>query len=677
MSDDPLLQPYQLKHLTFKNRIFSTGHEPAYSDDGMPKERYRLSHREKARGGCALTMTAGSALVAEDSPAAFGNLQAWRDEIVPWMRALADDCHQHDCKVMIQLTHLGRRTGWNKTEWLPVISSSGVREQAHRAFPKPAEEWDLVRVVSRFADAAERMKEAGLDGIELYASGHLLDSFWSSSLNDRDDEYGGSLENRMRLTNDVINAVRERVGPDFVVGMRITADEVEAGRLSADEGAEISRLIAATGKIDFLNVNRGLIESDNKLADYIPIQGTPTMPHLAAAARIKAETGVPVFHAARINDVSNARHAVASGQLDMVGLTRPQLADPHLVQKVMDNQEERIRPCVGAVYCLGRIYEGHEALCIHNPSTGRETTMPHRIEKASVQRRIVIVGAGPGGLEAARVSAERGHDVILFEAQNQPGGQLRLIARTQRRSEMIGIADWRIAELERLGVDLRCNVFAGTEDILTEHPDIVVIATGGVPEPDICTGGAMATSSWDILSADVPPGSEVLLFDDHGHEQGMQVAEFLVKAGATLEVVTPERMFGVDVSGMNHAPYARALATHEAKITVNYLLQSIEKKGNQLLVTLGSEYSDQTSSRQVDQVVVECATRPLDELYFQLKPLSRNLGAVAHRDLIEGRPQSIATNPEGQFTLFRIGDAVASRNIHAAIYDGLRYAKDF
>ena len=427
----------------------------------------------------------------------------------------------------------------------------------------------------------------------------------------------------------MINAVRERVGPDFIVGMRMTADEVEAGRLSADEGAEIARQIAATGKIDFLNVNRGLIETDNKLADYLPIQGTPTMPHLAAAARIKAETGVPVFHAARINDVSNARHAVASGQLDMVGLTRPQMADPHLVQKVLDGQENRIRPCVGAVYCLGRIYEGNEALCIHNPATGREATMPHVIPKATERRRVVIVGAGPAGLEAARVSAERGHHVTVFEAQNQPGGQLRLIARTQRCSEMIAIADWRIAELERLGVDVRCNVFAGSDDVLSEKPDIVVIATGGLPDPDICKGGASAISGWELLSGDVAPGKDVLLFDDHGQEQGMQIAEFLVNAGAALEVVTPERMFGADVSGVNHAPYARAMAANRAKITVNSLLESIEVKDNRLLVTIGSEFSVQKSERVVDQVVIERATKPLDELYFELKPLSQKGGTMA------------------------------------------------
>lgn len=677
MSDDPLLQPYHLKNLTFKNRIFSTAHEPAYSEHGLPKDRYRLYHREKARGGCALTMTAGSALVAEDSPAAFGNLEAWRDEIVPWMRALTDDCHQHDCKVMIQLTHLGRRTSWDHTHWLPVISASGVREQAHRTFPKPAEEWDLARVVARFADAAERMQEAGLDGVELYASGHLVDSFWSPALNDRDDAYGGALDNRLRLTMQIIDAVRDRVGPDFVVGMRMTADEVEAGRLSADDGAEIARRIAGTGKIDFLNVNRGLIETDNKLADYLPIQGMPTMPHLHAAARIKAETGVPVFHAARINDVSNARHAVSSGQLDMVGLTRPQLADPHLVQKVIDGQEDRIRPCVGAVYCLGRIYKGHEALCIHNPSTGREATLPHVLPKAKSPKKVVVVGAGPAGLEAARASAERGHDVTIFEAQNQPGGQLRLIARNKRRSEMIAIADWRVKELERLGVSIHCNRVAEPGDVLAQVPDIVVIATGGLPQPDGYEGHELAVSSWDILSGDVSPANDVLLYDDSGQEQGMQTAELLADSGANLEVVTPERLFGIDVSGMNHAPYARAFAAHDVRITVNSRLDGIEQKGNRLIVTLGSDYADRQTLREVDQVVVECGTRPLDDLYFALKPLSRNAGAVDHRALIEGRPQEITTNPDGQFMLFRIGDAVASRNIHAAIYDGLRYAKDF
>jgi len=224
-SNDPLLQPYQLKHLTLKNRVMSTSHEPAYSEDGMPKQRYRLYHAEKARGGMALTMTAGSAIVSRDSPAAFGNLHVYDDRIVPWLAELTEACHEHDCKVMIQITHLGRRTGWNKADWLPVLSASPVREPAHRAFPKTIEDWDIERIVADYASAAQRCQAAGLDGIEFESYGHLMDGFWSPATNHRDDAYGGSLDNRLRFTNMVLDAVRAAVGEKFVVGIRMVADE--------------------------------------------------------------------------------------------------------------------------------------------------------------------------------------------------------------------------------------------------------------------------------------------------------------------------------------------------------------------------------------------------------------------------------------------------------------------
>ena len=199
MSNDPLLQPYQLKHLTLRNRIMSTAHEPAYSEEGLPKDRYRLYHVEKARGGIALTMTAGSAVVSPDSPEAFGNLHAYRDEIVPWLRRLTDECHDLGAAVMIQIPHLGRRTGWSQGDWLPILAPSPIREPAHRSFPKEAEDWDIDRIVGDYAAAAQRMQEAGLDGIEIEAYGHIIDGFWSPATNRREDAYGGSLENRARL----------------------------------------------------------------------------------------------------------------------------------------------------------------------------------------------------------------------------------------------------------------------------------------------------------------------------------------------------------------------------------------------------------------------------------------------------------------------------------------------
>ncbi len=674
---DPLLQPYRLKHLVLKNRIMSTAHEPAYAEDGMPTDRYRLYHVEKAKGGIAMTMTAGSAIVAEDSPAAFGNLRAYADEIVPWMKRLTDDCHEHGCAVMIQLTHLGRRTMWNHADWLPVVAASRVREAAHRAFPKEAEDWDLARIATRYADAAERMQAAGLDGIEIECYGHLLDGFWSPLTNFREDQYGGNLDNRLRFTREVLAAIRARVGRELIMGLRLVADEDAPGGISRAEGIEIARRMVATGHVDFLNVIRGMVDSDNHLADVIPLQGMRASPHLDFAGEVRAETKFPVFHAARINDVATARHAIATGKLDMVGMTRAHIADPHIARKVAEGREATIRPCVGATYCLGRIYEGHEALCIHNAATGREATMPHAIPRAPERRRVVVVGAGPAGLEAARVSAERGHSVVLFEAQDRPGGQLLLVARSRRRAEMIGIVDWRVAELERLGIELRLNTLAEPDDVLAQAPDIVVIATGGLPDTEVCEGAELATSSWDVLSGDARPGAEVLVFDDHGQEHGLQVAEFLAEARSKVEIVTSERTLGVDVSGLNHVPYARAFARHGVRATISTRLLSIARRGNRLVAVLGSDFGGGTAEREVDQAVVEHGTSPVDELYFALKPLSRNLGEVDQRALLAGRPQAVETNPEGAFRLFRIGDAVASRNIHAAIYEGLRFAKGF
>ncbi|MFK0164207.1 FAD-dependent oxidoreductase [Rhizobium sp. NPDC090279] len=674
-SNDPLLQPYQLKHLTLKNRIMSTAHEPAYSENGMPTDRYRLYHREKAKGGIALTMTAGSAIVSADSPPAFGNLHAYRDEIVPWLKKLADDCHEYGAAVMIQLTHLGRRTGWNKGDWLPVLAPSPIREPAHRAFPKTAEDWDIERIIADFAAAAQRMQDAGLDGIEIEAYGHLTDGFWSPATNRREDEFGGSLENRMRFSMMMTEAIRKAVGPDFIVGMRMVADEDWEKGLSREEGVEIARRLVASGNIDFLNIIRGHIDNDAALNNVIPIQGMASAPHLDFAGEVRAATKFPVFHAARIGDVATARHAIAEGKLDMVGMTRAHIADPHIVNKIMSGQEAHIRPCVGATYCLDRIYEGGEALCIHNAATSREAEMPHQIEPAAVSRKAVVIGAGPAGLEAARVLAERGHKVDVLEASGKAGGQVNLLTRNPRRKEMIGIIDWRLTELERLGVTIHYDVYAGADEVSAFAPDLVVVATGGIAQnPELEGGDALVTSSWDILAGAVKPEGQVLLYDDNGGHPGMSAAEVIAHSGAELELVSPERFFAPEMGGMNHVPYAKTFAEKNVRVTINTRLKSVRRDGNSLVAVLGSDFSEQSQwERRVSQVVVEHGTVANDELYLELKPISRNLGAVDYPALIARRAPLPVKNEAGSFDLIRIGDAIASRNIHAAIYDALRY----
>jgi N-methyl-L-proline demethylase len=677
MSNDPLLQPFRLKHLDLRNRIIVTAHEPAYPEDGMPKARYRAYHVERAKGGVSLTMTAGSATVSKDSPPVFNNILAWKDEVVPWMKELTDAVHDAGAAIMIQLTHLGRRTRWDKADWLPVVSPSHKREAAHRAFPKKLEDWDIERIIKDFADAAERMKAGGMDGIELEAYGHLIDQFTSPLTNELDGPYGGSLENRMRFCFDVLKAIRARVGDDFIVGVRYTADECLPGGTGQAEGLEISKRLKESGLVDFLNVVRGHIDTDAGLTDVIPIQGMASSPHLDFAGEIRAATGFPTFHAARIADVATARHAIASGKLDMVGMTRAHMTDPHIVSKIMEKREEDIRPCVGANYCLDRIYQGGAAYCIHNAATGREITMPHVIAKTDTRKKVVIVGAGPAGMEAARVAGERGHEVVVFEAASDPGGQIRLTAQSERRREMIGIIDWRMAQCERLGVVFHFNSWAEAETVRAEKPDVIIVATGGLPHTEVLgKGNELVVSSWDIISGDVKPGTEVLVYDDAGDHAGLQAAETIANTGAKVEIMTPDRSFAPEVMAMNLVPYMRSLQKLDAIFTVTYRLEAVERDGNRLIAHIGSDYGGVARQRAFDQVVVNHGTIPLDDLYFELKPESSNLGEISHDQLIAGIPQSVVRNPEGEFQLFRIGDAVAARNTHAAIYDALRLLKD-
>ena len=680
MSKDPLLQPFKLKNLILKNRIMTTSHEPAYPEDGMPKERYRAYHEERAKAGVALAMTAGSAAVSKDSPPVFNNVLAYKDEVVPWIQNLTDGCHQHGCAVMIQLTHLGRRTNWNKHDWLPVVSSSKHREPAHRAFPKLIEDWDIDRIINDFADAAERMKAGGMDGIELQVYGHLLDQFWSPLTNDLVGPYGAdTLENRMQFPLDVLNAVRNRVGKEFIIGFRYTADEAKKGGLTAKDGLDISKRLSETGQLDFLNIIRGRIHTDADLTDVIPVQGMPSAPHLDFAGEVKKLTGMPTFHASRIPDVATARHAIENNLLDMVGMTRAHMADPHIVKKIIEGREGDIRPCVGATYCLDRIYQAGDALCIHNPATGRELTMPHEITPAIELKKIVIVGAGPAGLEAARVAAERGHEVVVFEAQSDPGGQIRLTAKSPRRREMISIIDWRMAQCAARSVEFKFNNWAEADDIIPLNPDIVIIATGGLPNLELFESKKDANyviSTWDIISGDIKPAENILIYDESGDHPALQAAEIAANSGSKVEVMTPDRTFSPEIMAMNLTPYMRSLQKKDVTFTVTHRLLNVMLTGNKLTAKIGTDYSEYVKEKKYDQIIVNYGTMPLDDLYFELKPISKNYGAVDYNALINGDVQKITKDKSGKFQLFRIGDAVSSRNTHAAIYDALRLVKD-
>ena len=673
---DSLLQSFKLKHLNLKNRIITTSHEPAYNEGGFPKDRYVAYHLERAKGGIAMTMTAGSTVVSKDSPPSFDNIHAYKDEVVPWIKKLTEAIHDQDCKIMIQLTHLGRRTSWSKGDWLPSISSGKHREPAHKAFPKVAESWDIERIIKEYGDAAERMKEGGMDGVELEGQGHLIGQFLSPLTNELETEYGGSFENRLRFTLDVLSDIRSKVGQKFIVGIRCVFDEVEKGGITKSDGLKIAKILSDSGLIDYLNINRGRIHTDPILTKHIPIQGMKSAPHLEFAGEIKKEVNLPIFHASKISDVATARYAISNGLVDMIGMTRGHLADPHIVKKIKEKREDDIRPCVGATYCLDRIYQGEEALCIHNAATGRELKFPNIISKSKIKKKIVVVGAGPGGLEAARIAAERGHEVIVFEAAPDPGGQIRLCAKSTRRKDMMGIIDWRMQQCIKKNVKFNFNIIAEAQDVINENPDTIIIATGGMPNLELFETKKdldNVFTSWDIISGDVKLAENILIYDEAGDHTAMQSAEIAIEKGSTVEFMTPDRLISSEIMGMNLTPYLKNLQNKKITYSIAKRLKDVSIKGNKLNAIIGSDYDENFKhSSTYDQIFLNYGVKPLDELYFNLVSFSKNEGEVNYTKFIKGEIQNIIKNKNNKFNLYRIGDAVSSRNIHAAIYDALR-----
>ncbi|MFC0267236.1 dimethylglycine demethylation protein DgcA [Kushneria aurantia] len=690
MAFDAMMRPIQIGKQTIRNRVVSTAHAEVYATDGgMTTDRYVKYYEEKARGGCGLCICGGSSIVSIDSPQAWwSSVNLSTDRIIPHFQNLADAVHKHGGKIMIQITHMGRRSRFDGFDWPTLLSPSGIREPVHRSTCKTIEEEEIWRIVGDFAQAARRAKEGGLDGVELSAvHQHLIDQFWSPRVNKRTDEWGGSFENRMRFGHEVLKAVRAEVGDDFTVGLRICGDEFHPDGLSHDDMKQIAAWYDATGMLDFFGVVGSGCDTHDTLANVIPNMSYPPEPFLHLAAGVKQVVSVPVIHAQNIKDPTQAQRILEAGHIDMVGMTRAHIADPHLIAKIQMGESDRIRQCVGANYCIDRQYQGLDVLCIQNAATSREYMgLPHDITASDgPKRRVVVVGGGPGGMEAARVSAERGHDVTLFEASEALGGQITLAAQAPQRDQIAGITRWYQMELDHLGVDLRLGTRADEPTIADLRPDIVVLATGGqpfltqVPEWGFNESReeSLVVSSWDILGGAVEPGKNVLIFDPICEFAGVSAADYLAEKGAKVEIVTDDIKPGSAVGGTTFPTYYRSLYEKEVIMTSDMGLKKVYREGGSLVAVLENEYTGALEERVVDQVVVENGVRPDESLYYALKPKSRNHGQVDVEALYAIKPQPALAEQGDGFLLFRLGDCTAPRNTHAAIYDALRLCKDF
>jgi len=584
---------------------------------------------------------------------------------------------------MIQITHMGRRSRWDGGNWSTLVSPSGIREPVHRATCKTIEIEDMQRIIADYAKAAGRAKAGGLDGIELSAvHQHLIDQFWSPRVNQRDDEYGGSFENRMRFGMEVLHAIRAEVGRDFAVGLRICGDEFHPDGLNHEDMKQVAAYYDATNLIDFFSVIGSGCDTHNTLANVIPNMSYPPEPFLHLAAGIKEVVNVPVMHAQNIKDPMQAERILEAGYVDFVGMTRAHIADPHLIAKIKMNQIDQIKQCVGANYCIDRQYEGLDVLCIQNAATSRESTMPHIIQKTKGKvRKVVVIGGGPAGMEAARVSAERGHEVILIEKNPELGGQITIAAKAPQRDQIAGITRWFALELNRLGIDLRLNTAANETMIRSLDADVVILAVGGQPfltqNPHWGFDEGLSVSTWDILSGKVAPGKNVLVYDTICEFSGLSAADFLAQNGSLVEMVTDDIKPGAAVGGTTFPTYYRNLYEKEVIMSSDLILEKVYREGDKLVAVLENEYTGKQEERVVDQVVIENGVRPDEEIYLQLKSDSRNKGQIDIEALYAALPQPILSEEAEGYLLYRIGDCVSQRNTHAAIYDALRLCKDF
>ncbi len=653
-----LFTPLEIGNVTVRNRIFISAHSKQYAEDNMMGRRHAFYYGERAKGGTGL-IVCDMLHIHHTSSSNFSKACfAYDPKAIPGLKMVSDVVHEHGAKIFAQLVHSGCHGdgGVFDDQWRQVWGVSAIPDVSIREACKEMEFEDIQELIDGFAKSAANVKESGFDGVELHgAHGYLINQFFSPLFNKRTDKYGGSLEKRMTFAIEVLEAVRKAVGPDFAVGIRISADELIPGGNTLDDYKVIAKHLEETGHIDYINVSSGTY--------YTPYIFTPPMllPHAFRAylaAEIKRVVDVPVVTVGRIKDPLLAEKILADGQADMVGMTRAQIADPELANKAKEGRLEDIRPCLGCNQgCISRLYNQRAVTCLGNPTAGREEMLGiGTLKPADRRKNVVIIGGGPAGMEAARVAALRKHHVQLFEEKDQLGGQVNLLAKVPMRAEFADLTRWQASQIEKLGVKVQLKTRMEADAIKALKPDVVIVATGSTPQrtgftealplraeiPGVRQGNVV--SVWDILEDKVEvKGKNVVIIDNNAAHEAYATADYIVDGGGRVQVVTRLYHAGMDLAPVHDIIlYYRRLLEKGVTFIPTHLVKEI--KGNKAVIYNVYAPIQERTLENIDLFVLAMNKDPNDGLYKELK------GKV----------------PE----LYRIGDCVAPRRAQYAVWDG-------
>ena len=641
-----LFSPLRVGPVVVRNRIVFAAHLTNYAQDGFPTAQHAAYYAARAAGGAGLLITEEHSTHPTDWP--YEKLiHGFHSAVIPGYRRITEAVHAHDVPIFAQLNHNGGQAS-SMFSRLPVWAPSAVPDPMFREVPKAVELHEIAEIVAGYGTVAWHCAEGGFDGVELQCShSSIVRGFLSPATNLRTDSYGGPLPSRARIVLEIIDAVREAIGPGRALGVRICGDELIDDGSTLEEAVEVAKLVAATGKVDYINTSIGVAT-----ATLFMIEASMTIPPgyaLFIANAIRRAVPLPVVGVGRIKDPVQAERALAEGHCDLVGVVRGQIADPDFAAKARAGYPGHIRTCLSCNQeCVGRMGLNRWLGCIENPRTGREAQpLP---APAAPGRRVVVVGGGPGGLQAASTAAQRGHQVTLYERQPRTGGQVAVAASVPSRAEFLDVVRNLLAECQRYGVDVRTGAEADAQMIRAQSPDAVVLATGARPQPPPWAGGHPRVADVrDVLEGRVHPAGDVVVIDDLGFHQATSTAELLADRGCSVEIITAGMVVGQDL-GITLDMETFNIRAHGKGIrqSTDLVVMAAAEDGRSggITLTLLHHPTGGQLQRRCDWVVCASHQEPEDQLW-------RELAGAA-------------------FSVERVGDCLAPRRAHAAGAEGHR-----